>query len=462
MKEYDLIVIGAGPGGYEAAIKASSKYGMKTALIEKNQLGGTCLNRGCIPTKTMLHTVELYDAVKRHGASIGLTGVETYGCDLKVIQMRKNEVLNNLRSGIAAMMKKDHIDIYDGFGEIVSPCSVRVKSDSKTIELKTRYIMIATGSHPSIPTIMGCDLPGVITSDELLSLDRVPSKLIIIGGGVIGIEFASIFSSLGSDVTVIEAMPRIIPNMDKEISQKLKVQLKRTKGVNIHTSASVNSIKLINNGLLSCSYTENGHELTDQGELVLVSVGRKAFTEGLIADDAVDSVRSINMEKGAISVNDKFETNISGIYAIGDVIGGIQLAHAATAEGYQAIDFMNGNEPSVDLGTIPSCIYTNPEIASVGISPEYAKEHNIDIITKKYPMGANGKSVLTFQDNGFVKIIVDSKTQRVLGASMMCARATDMITHFSLAVLNNLTLHDIGKVIYPHPTFCEGIGEAAR
>ena len=312
-----------------------------------------------------------------------------------------------------------------------------------------------------MPPIPGADSPKVITSDELLDLDHPIDELVIIGGGVIGCEFASIFNALGTKVTIIEALPSIIANLDKEIGRSLSMILKKNRGIDIHTGATVTSLREDGEKIFCC-YTEKGAECEISGDLVLMSVGRRANTEGLVSDDSSDEIKGLEMDRGKIIVNERFETSVPGIYAIGDVIGGIQLAHVATAEGRCAVAFMNDAEAPVDLKYVPSCIYTSPEIASVGISADEAKEQGLEVVTKKYPMSANGKTVLSLQDRGFIKVIADKETGRVLGAQMMCARATDMISQFSQAIVNGLTLDDMARVIYPHPTFSEGIGESVR
>lgn len=453
---YDLIVIGAGPGGYEAAIEAA-KLGLKTALVERRELGGTCLNRGCIPTKTLLHTAELYREVCG-AAPMGLTA-DGIRCDMKQLIARKNQVVEQLRGGIASLMKANRVTVIQGSAAIVDSGLVRI--DPEGTELAAAHILIATGSTPAVPPIPGANLPGVITSDELLDCDKLPAHLIIIGGGVIGMEFASVYSALGCRVTVIEALERILANMDKEISQNLKMIMKK-RGVDIHTSASVQEIAAGADNSLICRYTEKEKPAEAAGDRVLIATGRRACTEGLFAENASEAVKSMAMDRGRIRVNEHFETSVPGIFAIGDVIGGVQLAHAATAQGRNAVAVMAGKEPGIDLSVIPGCVYTDPEIGCAGITADEAKAAGIEIVSRKYVMGANGKSILSGQERGFIKVIAAADTHRILGAQMMCARATDMVSQFSAAIVNGLTLEDLAKVVFPHPTFCEGIGEAVR
>lgn len=450
--KFDLVVIGAGPGGYEAALYAAKK-GMKTALVESRELGGTCLNRGCIPTKTILHTAELYHELA-DCEKIGLH-VDGLSYDMGEIQKRKEEVLEQLRGGIAMLMKSGKVSVFHGLGTILEPHKVKVSGDSEEI-LESDKILIATGSVPALPPIKGADLPEVVTSDQLLDQKEMYDHLVVIGGGVIGMEFASIYSSMGKKVTVVEALDRILTNMDKEIAQNLKMILKK-RGVDIHTSAKVEEIVKSEDGKLVCRYTEKDKTLEVEADGVLISVGRRANTEGLFEEGF-----EVSMDRGKVVVNENYQTSIGNIYAIGDVIGGIQLAHMATAEGLNAVSHMSGETPQVDTGVVPGCVYTNPEIGTVGISVDEAKQAGLDVITNKYVMSANGKSILSLQERGFIKVVADKESRKILGAQMMCARATDMISEFAVAVSRGLTLEEMASVIRPHPTFSEGITEAVR
>ena len=454
-KEYDLIIIGAGPGGTDAAEEAASR-GLKTAIIEKSCIGGTCLNRGCIPTKTILHTAELYREA-REGNGIGIINNENLKVDAAVLQENKESILDKLRSGLTYTMEHCGVDIIEGTGVITDRNHVKV-GDSL---IEADNIMIATGSVPGVPPIPGSDLPNVVNSDEMLSLDRIPESLVIIGGGVIGIEFAAIYSSLGCRVTVIEFLKRALCNLDKEIGRSVSMVLGK-RGVDIHTNSRVEEITPGSDGkTLRCIYEKKGKACEAEGEMVLIAAGRRPYTDGLICDESSEEVKQLKMEKGRIVVDENYETSVPGIYAIGDAIGGIQLAHVASAEGRNAAAHIAGSQPPVRMNEVPSCVYTDPEIACVGITADDAKEAGIKVIARKYPMSGNGKSVLTQQERGFIKIIADAESEKILGAQMMCARATDMISQFSQAIASELTLDDMSKFIYPHPTFCEGIGKAA-
>lgn len=447
---FDLVVIGAGPGGYVAAIE-SAKKGMKTALVESRELGGTCLNRGCIPTKTIMHSTELFAELKAC-EHLGIhVGEASY--NMEEIQTRKEEVLNQLRAGIAMLMKKNKITVYEGIGRITSPHEVTVLGEENQ-SITAEKILIATGSVPAMPPIPGAGLPNVVNSDTLLNKKEVYPRLVIIGGGVIGMEFASIYSALGCKVTVIEALDRVLANMDKEIAQNLKMILKK-RNVDIHTKAKVEEIVEGTEKTLICRYTEKEALQEVETDGILVAVGRRANTEGLLGTGM-----EIDMERGRILVNENYQTNYPNIYAIGDVIGGIQLAHVASAEGINAVAHMMNEKPLINMGAIPGCVYTNPEIATVGLSKAEAEAAGIAVTSHKYAMSANGKSVLSNQERGFIKVVAEEETGKILGAQMMCARATDMISEFGTAITGSMTLAEMRSVIRPHPTFSEGITEA--
>lgn len=446
----DLVVIGAGPGGYVAAIKAA-QLGMKVAVIENREVGGTCLNRGCIPTKTLIHASQIYNEMKSL-EEIGLYG-ENFSYDIMKIHERKDKVLDQIRSGILQLLKSNKITLLNGKGTIVSQGKVLVENQDGKEEVEAKHILIATGSVPSLPPIPGLNLDNVITSDELLKTsDKIYKNLLVIGGGVIGVEFASIYHVLDCNVTVIEALDRLLPNMDKEISQNLKMILKK-RGVDIHTSARVE--KIADEDGLKCYYEEKGKVQCAPCDGVLVAIGRRANTEGLFAEGV-----AVDMEKDRILVNDKFETSMKNVYAIGDVIQGIQLAHVASAQGINAVMNMSGKKAEINMNLVPSCIYTSPEIASVGMDADEAKKREIEIEAGKFIMSANGKSVISKEDRGFIKVVVDKPTQKILGAQMMCARATDMISEFTTAIANGLTLEEMLIGMRPHPTYNEGITEA--
>lgn len=452
-EKYDLIVIGAGPGGYEAAIKAAHK-GIKTAVIENREVGGTCLNRGCVPTKALMHTTHLYREMS-NCEELGLQ-VDQVAVDIKQMYSHKDKVVDQLVSGIEFLFKSNKIDLFQGKGKILDPHHVLVEQEDGETTLEGENIIIATGSVPAVPPIEGLNLPGVITSDGMLDQEGTNYKsLIIIGGGVIGMEFATVFNSIGCKVTVIEAMDRILPTMDKEIAQNLGMIMKK-RGVEIHAGSMVKKVTQGENGLV-CHFTKKDKEQTVEAEAVLVAIGRRANTEGLFADGI-----SVETERGIV-VNEHFQTSIPNIYAIGDVVHGtIQLAHVASAQGINTALHIAKEEPEVRLDVVPSCIYTDPEIASVGITTDQAKAQGIEVKTGKFNMAGNAKTIIEGQDRSFIKVIFDSKTEVLLGAQLMCARATDLVSELSTAIVNGLTVSQLSAVIRPHPTFTEAVTEAVE
>ncbi|WP_195254369.1 dihydrolipoyl dehydrogenase [Merdimmobilis hominis] len=453
MNEYQLIVIGAGPGGYEAAIRAA-QLGLTTALVENRQVGGTCLNRGCIPTKALLHAAALYRGVQEF-ESVGLCA-QGVSFDIQKVHHRKNQVIEQLRSGIEQLIKANKIDLYQGTGTLTGPHSVTVATGEGPVELTGENILVATGSKPSRPPIPGLDLPHVGTSDEFLFLeDKLYENLIIIGGGVIGVEFASVYQSFGCKVTIVEAMDRILPPMDREISQNLAMILKK-RGIAIHTGAMVERLEETPEGI-ACHFTQKGKEQVVTADGVLVAIGRRPNTDGLFAEGF-----SVEMERGRIVTDEAFRTSVPSIRAIGDVTAKIQLAHMASAQGLTAVELIAGKEPSICLTAVPGCVYTDPEIATVGLTEEECKEKGIAVHKGKYIMSGNGKSIIEQADRGFIKLLFDEKTDVLLGAHLMCCRATDLISELSTAIVNKLTSKELSSVIRPHPTFTEAVTEAVE
>ncbi len=451
MESYDLVIIGSGPGGTAAANK-SVRMGLKTAIVENREFGGTCLNRGCIPTKSLLHSVKHYEAIKT-SADIGIT-VTGLEFDFPRIHQRKNAVVEKLRNGLTQSIKRDKIKVYQGTGTITGPHNIRIKESNE--EIRAENILIATGSEPSLPPIPGIDLPNVMNSDGFLSReDSLLSNVAIIGGGVIGVEFATILNALGSQVTILEAMNRLLPTMDKDIAQNLTMQFKK-RGIVIHTGAMVEKIQKENS--LTYTFEKNGQKETGTAAGIIVAIGRKAHTTSLFADNI-----PIAMERGFIIVDENCRTNIKSIYAIGDVTkGSIQLAHYASSMGIIAVEKIAGHPSSVNLGVVPGCVYTAPEIATVGMTAAEAKAKGYAVKTGKSLMSANGKSVVEEEDRGFIKLVFDTESDRLLGAQMMCARATDMIAEMATAISHSLTAKELAAIIRPHPTFCEAVTEAVE
>ena len=455
MKEYQLIVIGAGPGGYEAAIRAA-QLGLITALIERRDVGGTCLNRGCIPTKAMLHSAQLY----REAANFELFGLHTENTsfDWAKVHQRKNDVVVKLRTGIEQLIKANKIDFFNNSASILGKNDVQLDQGEV---IRGENILIATGSVPARPPIPGLDLPNVVTSDELLDdphftqADSLAKEILIIGGGVIGVEFASVFSSFGCHVTIVEAMERILPTMDREISQSLNMVLKK-RGVSIHTGAMVEKLEQDENGLV-CHFTEKGKAQAVPARQVLVAIGRRPNTQGLFAEGF-----EVACERGRIVTDENFRTSVDSIYAIGDVTSKIQLAHMASAQGICAVHTIAGQKPPIDLRYVPGCIYTDPEIASVGITEDEAKQQGIPVKKGKFLMTGNGRSLIDEQERGFIKVLAHQETDVILGAQLMCSRATDIVAELATAIVNGLTCAQLAGVIRPHPTFCEGVTEAVE
>lgn len=449
-ERFDVIVIGAGPGGYVAAIKCA-KEGLRTAIVENRRVGGTCLNRGCIPAKAMIHASSLYREMQE-AEKFGVSA-ERITFDYEKIVSYKEETTEKLCRGIEQLLKGNGVTILCGKGRLEQNKIVRVIGEESEECYEADHIILAAGSKPLVLPIPGLELPGVLTSDELFRLKEMPESLVIIGGGVISVEFASVYANLGCKVTIVEAMPRLIPNMDKEISQNLKMILKK-RGVNIHTSASVQRVEQ-EGELYTCVFTEKEKEVKVSARYVLCAIGRCPNTEGLFGEGAEPE-----MERGRVVVDEKFQSSIEGVYAIGDLVKGLQLAHLASAQGMYVAEMLAGEEASVDLSAVPGCVYTDPEIASVGMTEDEAKEKGLEIKTGKFIMSANGKSLITKEERGFIKIVAEKETDVILGAQMMCARATDMIGELVTAMTNRMTVRQLLRGMRAHPTYNEGVQEA--
>lgn len=450
---FDLVIIGAGPGGYVAAIKGA-KLGLSVAVVENREVGGTCLNRGCIPAKAMIHASQLYREMKE-GGQFGIFA-ENVRYEYDKILEYKEGTSGSLRQGVEQLFKANNVTLVKGTGTLQADKTVLVtgcEGEEESRVLKGTHVLLASGSKPMNLPIEGLDLPGVLTSDGLLELQHAPESLLIIGGGVIGAEFASVFSSLGIRVTIVEALPRLLANLDKDISQNLKMILKK-RGIKIYTGAMVKRIEKTEHGL-ACVFEEKGEEKREEADYVLSAAGRVPETEKLLGPGT-----ELAMERGRITVDSNFETSMEGVYAIGDVIKGIQLAHVASAQGVWVAEHLAGTGHSIDLSVVPSCVYTSPEIASVGLTEEEAAQAGIPVSVGKFLMSANGKSQISREERGFIKIIAEADTKVVLGAQMMCARATDMIGEMATAVANKLTVPQLLLGMRAHPTYNEAVGEA--
>ncbi len=453
MNEIDVVIIGGGPGGYVAAIKAAH-LGLKAVLIEKDKLGGVCLNRGCIPTKALVSTAELLNNLQRAG-EFGIQ-VKDYSFDFPAIMKRKDMITRRLSSGVEQLMKTNQVRVIRGEGQIIEPGTVEVTDIAGQKEvIKAKNIIIATGSKVMKLPIPGIDSEGVITSDEALSLSELPSRMLIIGGGVVGIEFAGIFKALGVEVAVVEMLPRILLPIDEEISRQLTQLLKR-KGIEILTDCKVKEIKKNNRNLEVLVSTNNGEKKLET-EKVLLAAGRVPELGNIDVQGL-----GIELDKGAIKVDEKMRTNIPGIYAVGDVVGKIMLAHVASREGIVAVENISGKEVLMDYKVVPNCVFSMPEVASVGLTEEEARKENDNIKVSKFPFMANGKALGMGETEGMVKIIADSNTLELLGVHILGAHASDLIAEGTLALSMEATAFEIVNTIHAHPTLAEAIAEAAE
>ena len=450
--DYQLIVIGAGPGGYTAALRAAA-LGLHTAVVECREVGGTCLNRGCIPTKTLLHASQVYrDAVD--GASMGVHAANAT-FDMGEIFAYKRGVSEKLRNGIHGLLKSARVDLIEGVGRIAAPGQVDVTAaDGAVSRYTAERILIATGSVNVRPPIPGLDLPGVMSSDELLEgCDRLYDSLVIIGGGVIGVEFATFYRNLGCAVTLVEGMDRLLPNMDRELGQNLQ-QIMKKQGVEVLTNAMVQSLEQTESGL-AVHVLQKGAEKTVTGEKVLCAIGRRAYWDGVFAEGMNPETRGKSLK-----VDENFQTSIPGVYAIGDASSVVQLAHVAAAQGTACVERMYGVADHVDLNVIPSCIYSTPEIAVVGITEAEAKERGVPAVVGKCTMFGNARTVIEDPGRCFMKIVAHAETHEILGASLMCQHASDMISQISAAMVNHQTAEELRRVMRPHPSFEEAMTEA--
>ena len=447
MFDFDLIVVGAGPGGYEAALHAA-KQGLKTAVVERREVGGTCLNRGCIPTKALLHASAVYEETK-NGPALGVTA-ENLSYDLSAMFAYKQQVVEKLRGGIESLFKAAKVTLLRGTGALTAPNTVTVSGENEGV-YTAQNILLATGSVPARPPIPGLDLPDVMTSDELLNGEGGDfASLVIIGGGVIGMEFATFYNDLGVSVTVVEGLDRLLPNMDRELGQNLAMIMKK-RGVQVFTGAMVKNLEQTDGGL-QVNFETRGRVQSVTGERVLCAIGRSPYTEGLFGEGV-----TVEMDRRRIRVNERFETSLPGVYAVGDVSSPVQLAHVATAQGIHAVNGMAGRPNETDLSLVPGCVYVRPEIAAVGLTEAEAKDRGIPVKTAKALMSANGRTVILNGDRGFMKLVAHAETKKLLGAQLACTNASDVISQLSEAIANGLTPADLLRAMRPHPTFEEAL-----
>ncbi|MCT4688135.1 dihydrolipoyl dehydrogenase [Vallitalea sp.] len=448
----DIIVIGGGPGGYVAAIRAA-QLGAKVCIIEKDRFGGTCLNRGCIPTKALYRNAEIVNTLGRSN-EFGID-IENYNIDYKSVLKRKDNIVEKLVSGVEKLLNDNGILIIDGTGIIKDQQTIEViKTNGDKEIIKGKNIIIATGSMPVKPPIDGICEPNVLTTKEILECEEIPEKLVIIGGGVVGMEFASIFNAFGSQVSVIEYLPNILSGVDIGISKRFKSMAKR-KNIDIMTKSKVTKIISDNNKLQVC-YESNNKQKIVEADKILVAVGRKPNLVNLGLTEI-----SIDYDSKGIKVDENYQTSQKGIYAIGDVNGKIMLAHVASHQGIEVVDYIMGVSSNEGSQVVPSCIFVFPEIACVGITEQQAKEENINVKIGKFMFSANGKAMALGEEEGFVKIIASGEDDAILGMHILGPHASDLIHEGVLAIQNGLKTVDVIKTIHAHPTLGEAIHEAA-
>ena len=451
MKEYDIVIIGSGPGGYVTAIRAS-QLGLKTAIIEKESLGGVCLNWGCIPTKALLKSAQVFNYLK-HANDYGLKITE-YDKDFDAVVNRSRDVAKGMSKGVQFLMKKNKIEVFTGHGKVMEGKKVSVNFNNKTEEIKGKNIIIATGARSRELPSMPQDGKKILGYREAMTLKKQPKKMIVVGSGAIGTEFAFFYNAMGTEVIIVEYLDRIVPLEDEEVSTQLEKSFKKS-GIKIMTNSEVTEVDTTGKGVKAIVKTSNGEE-TLSADIVLSATGIKSNIENLGLEEL-----GIAVDRDKIMVNDFYETNLPGYYAIGDVTSGQALAHVASAEGILCVEKIAGhNVEPIDYGNIPGCTYCNPEIASVGLTEAQAKEKGLDIKIGKFPFSASGKAQAGGTSEGFVKVIFDAKYGEWLGCHMIGAGVTDMIAEAVLGRKLETTGHEVLKAVHPHPTMSEAVMEA--
>ncbi len=457
MTQYDVAVIGSGPGGYVAAIRCA-QLGMKTAIIEKySTLGGTCLNVGCIPSKALLDSSHHYEDAIKHFDEHGIEIPGDIKVNLEKMIGRKQGVVDMTTKGVQFLMDKNKIDVYEGLGSFKDATHIAIaKNDGKTETIEAKHTIIATGSKPSTLPFIKLDKERIITSTEALKLTEIPKHLLIIGGGVIGLELGQVYRRLGAEVTVIEYMDRIIAGMDAALSKELMKAMKKQK-TSFQLSHKVTSVERKGKEVTVKAENKKGEEVTFKGDYCLVAVGRSPYTEGL----NVEAAGVVMGERGMVAVNDHLQTNVPNIYAIGDVVRGAMLAHKAEEEGTMVAEILAGQKPHIDYNLIPGVVYTWPEVAAVGKTEEELKEAGVAYKVGQFPMRALGRARASMDVDGFVKILADKKTDEVLGVHMVGARCADLITEAVTAMEFRASAEDIARMSHAHPTYAEAVKEAA-
>jgi dihydrolipoamide dehydrogenase len=441
----DLVVIGGGPAGYVAAIRAR-QLGMTVTLVEKQDLGGTCLNRGCIPTKAFFQNAQVLHTLARlEEYNVKAAGIEF---DLQAAGERKQRIVDNIVGGVVSLLKAYRVNVIAGQAVVADPATVEVNGET----ISARHILIASGSVPARLLLPGADLPGVITSDEMLDLQEVPQHLTIIGGGVIGLEFACIYRAFGSQVTVLEGMPALLNTVDREIVKRMTVFLKK-QGIAVHTAATVKEIRPAETGLQVIWEDKKGSNST-AADVVLMAAGRKPFTAGLGLEQL-----GVEMNHGYIEVDGNYATNIPGLYAVGDVVGKRMLAHVASEEAKVAVERMTGQPSRVNYEAVPACIFTFPEIAAVGLTEEEAVARGINIKTGRFRFAGNGKAVTMGDIDGMVKVVADDN-DTIIGVHILGPHASDLILEATAMVSRGMKTEEVAAIIHPHPTLGEALYEA--
>ena len=454
MGVFDVVVIGGGTGGYVCAIRAA-QLGLQVALVEKDRMGGVCLNWGCIPTKTLLRSAGLY-LQTRHLADFGVRVEGPIGVDWPTMVARKDEVVDRLVGGVENLLAGHDVAVFRGNARVESAKRVQVAlNDGDQVSLETRNVVVATGSVPARPPIPGLDLPGVVTSDGILALEAIPQRLAIIGGGVIGIEFAALFSALGTRVTVVEMLPNILPPVDQELAKRYRTFLKR-QGVELKLGARVEEVVAGEEGL-AVSYGLKDQAETVEADLVLNATGRVPFSEGLGLDEL-----GVSRQRGRVLVDGCLATNVAGVYAIGDVTGEVLLAHVASRHGEVVAEVIAGHKSRMDYSAVPNVVFSMPEIAGVGLTSQEAKESGMDVEVGSFPFSASGKALALGEVEGQVRFLCEPGSGKVLGMHVMGPGASDLIAEGALAVQLGLTAREIAETIHAHPTLPEAVAEAAR
>lgn len=449
-----IVIIGGGPGGYETAIRAA-QLGAEVTLVEKDSLGGTCLNVGCIPTKALIHSADLFYEISKEAAKNGIV-VEGVSVDFDAVQAKKAAVVKQLVNGVGSLMKAYGVTVLKGTASFKDASTLKVTGEDGEQEVAFDKAIIATGSVPSRVPIPGSDLPGVVDSTGALEFDHVPESLTIIGGGVIGIELSHVYQRLGTKVTIIEMLPDILGNMDESITAVMKRMLKRNK-VKLHLESRVNEICAGDDGLIVKFTDAKGRDVENVSEKVLLCVGRRPYTDGLGLDEV-----GVATERGRVLVDGDFKTNVDSIYAIGDVIGGIMLAHVASAEGLACVEKIMGEQPHTDFSIVPGCVYTSPEIGCVGMTEKETVDAGIETEIGMFQMMGNGKALIKGETSGLVKIIARKDNGKVLGIHMIGPNATELVHEGVIALNMGATAEDIAAAIHAHPTVGESFKEAAH